>query len=160
MANIKTTTSTRLPYMNPSIIRYLFLLETSPLNKAKEKKIVARSSTIPSTLVGTKLWVSNGIAWRQKTVSPWLVGFKFGEFSLTRKPALYKAKQKKKRKKNNNSTQLKYETWMNFGKAFVTNLVSPLGISLTFNFRTRLLCSRDDARSDESVRHGSLWYHF
>jgi hypothetical protein len=81
-----------------------------------------------------------------------MVGFKFGEFTWKRKIALYKAKQKKKKKNN--------ETWMNFSKAFIANLLSKVWVSLTFNFWFSLLCSRNDACCYESVRYGPFWYNF
>lgn len=60
----------------------------------KKNKIWSRNSTIPSCLVGKKVFVYTGKNFRQIKVTREKVGFKFGEFSFTR--AFFKAKLKKK----------------------------------------------------------------
>ena len=80
-------------------LRKVFLFTGNSLHGVKEKKIQDRSSVVPFTFVGLRVRIYNGKTWKKKLITRWMVGFRFGEFSLTRRVALYKAKQKKKKKK-------------------------------------------------------------
>ena len=51
----------------------------------KNRKIWARSSTIPGFLVGENVLVYNGREFKRILITRDKVGFKFGEFSFTRK---------------------------------------------------------------------------
>lgn len=62
---------------------YQNLLSTKFL-KRKEKKIWARNSTIPSTLIGKFVHIHNGKKFIKIFINREKVGFKFGEFSYTR----------------------------------------------------------------------------
>jgi small subunit ribosomal protein S19 len=53
----------------------------------KEKKIWSRCSTIPNFLVGETVSVHNGHEFKRIHITREKVGFKFGEFSFTRKSA-------------------------------------------------------------------------
>lgn len=77
----------------------MFLLLTNPLYQAREQDFHDRASTISANMVGLRVRIYTGRGWYKKNITKWAVGFKFGEFALTRKLALYKAKQKKKKKK-------------------------------------------------------------
>jgi len=62
--------------------------------KAQENvnsKIWCRSSVIPSSLIGETVFVHNGKEFKRLLINREKVGFKFGEFSLSRK---YTLKQK------------------------------------------------------------------
>lgn len=43
------------------------------------------------------IYIYNGRHWFKKTLNPWIVGFKLGEFTWNKKPALYKATRLKKK---------------------------------------------------------------
>jgi small subunit ribosomal protein S19 len=51
----------------------------------KNKKIWSRSSTIPNFLVGENVLIHNGREFKRVNITRDKVGFKFGEFSFTRK---------------------------------------------------------------------------
>lgn len=61
--------------------------------------IYERSSTLPLTFVGSRIRIYSGNKFHTRYVNRWMIGHKYGEFSWTRKLALYKAKQLKKKKK-------------------------------------------------------------
>jgi ribosomal protein S19 len=54
---------------------------------------------VPHMFIGSKVKIYAGMRFHSRIVNRWMVGYKFGEFSWTRKLALYKAKQLKKKKK-------------------------------------------------------------
>lgn len=64
--------------------------------KSKVKKILSRSSVIPSQLIGRRLLVHTGKLFKLLVVKRNHVGFKFGQFITTRK---YNAPSKLKTKK-------------------------------------------------------------
>ena len=152
MSTVKVTNTTKTLYFNAGTLRKVFLINENSLHRTKEKDFKDRSSTIPYLFLGLKIRIYTGRVWRKKRINRWMVGFKFGEFTWNRKIALYKAKQKKKKKNN--------ETWMNFSKTIISNFLSTIGVLMALNFWTSLLCSRNDARCYESLRHGSIWYYF
>ena len=51
----------------------------------KNRKIWTRSSTIPEFLIGETVLVYNGREFKRITITRDKIGFKFGEFSFTRK---------------------------------------------------------------------------
>ena len=51
----------------------------------KNKKIWTRSSTIPGFLIGENVLVHNGREFKRLSITRDKIGFKFGEFSFTRK---------------------------------------------------------------------------
>lgn len=85
--------------MSPSTWRKIFLINSNPLYLAKDKTLYDRRSTVPVTFVNTRINVYSGNKFHMRNVNRWMVGYKYGEFSWTRKLALYKAKQLKKKKK-------------------------------------------------------------
>jgi small subunit ribosomal protein S19 len=50
-----------------------------------KKKVWSRSSTIPGSLIGKSVLIHNGREFKRILVTREKVGFKFGEFSFTRK---------------------------------------------------------------------------
>lgn len=59
--------------------------------------ITSRSSTILSPFIGKKVAVHNGKEFKTfGVITPNHLGHKFGEFSPTKKPALYKHRKRKK----------------------------------------------------------------
>lgn len=81
----------KLNYLPKTIIKQL--------NKQKIFSVWARSAVIPSFLVNRLVKVHNGKEQKLIKITPEKVGFKFGEFSNTRKPYIYKGKKKIKKKK-------------------------------------------------------------
>ncbi len=63
-------------YIHNSILR---------LTTRKMKKVWSRSSTIPSFLLGATVWVHNGKEFKKVIITEDKIGYKFGEFSTTRK---------------------------------------------------------------------------
>lgn len=71
-------------------------LDWYTLNKKKiNPKLWCRSSIIPRSFLNTVVSVYNGREFKRVTVTPDKLGFKFGDFSYTRKFIL-KIKKKKK----------------------------------------------------------------
>ena len=75
----------------------LKVLNSRDSKYSKREKIWSRSSQIPSFLIGRTVFVHNGQDFKSLFVTRDKVGFKFGEFSLTRK---YIDKNKSSKKKN------------------------------------------------------------
>ena len=71
-------------YIHNSILR---------LAARKMKKVWSRSSTIPSFLLGATVWVHNGKEFKKVLITEDKIGYKFGEFSTTRKRSVYKKKK-------------------------------------------------------------------
>lgn len=94
-----TKKSYKAPYIAPNTWRELFLIYDNPIHLSKEKVILDRSSTIPPAYAGLKLKIYRGNRFQSKLINRWMVGYKFGELTWTRKIALYKAKQLRKKKK-------------------------------------------------------------
>lgn len=66
--------------------------------KKKNSMIMNKSSTISKSLVGNTFLIHKGYNYRELKISNYHVGFKFGEFILTRKPYVYPKKSKAKSK--------------------------------------------------------------
>lgn len=73
------------------------LLNNFKLFKHNEIKVTSRSSTILNKFVGHLFKVHNGKEFIKLKITEKMVGFKFGEFSNTRKKFLFKSKKKKKK---------------------------------------------------------------
>jgi len=66
--------------------------------KAWKRPIWSRRSTILPQFVGLKFQIHNGMKFIPITVSEEMIGHRFGEFALTRKPVVHKEKKLKKTK--------------------------------------------------------------
>jgi ribosomal protein S19 len=64
----------------------------------KNRLIFDRSSTIPSLFLGKKLRIHKGQFFRGLLVNKFVLGYKFGEFSYSRKPFKFLSKKKAKKK--------------------------------------------------------------
>ena len=80
------------PFVQPALLKkVLKIKENKPTNKKKRKrkqeqiKTWSRSSTIMPEFVGLTFLVHNGKDFTTVEVSEEMVGYKFGEFSITRK---------------------------------------------------------------------------
>ena len=74
---------------------------------AKSKKVWSRSSQIPSFLLGKTISVYNGKEFKPVLVTREKIGFKFGDFSITRK---YGNKLKNSKLKNKKLLWVKNQT--------------------------------------------------
>lgn len=100
MANFLIKNKTfKINHVSPSTWRKIFLIHDNEVFKPKKKIIFDRHSTIPSMFIGSRVRIYAGYRFHSRIINRWMVGYKFGEFSWTRKLALYKAKQLKKKKK-------------------------------------------------------------
>jgi len=79
------------PYVSASVLK----LAESP--KKKNIQIWSRASVIPGFLIGQTVLVYNGKEFKKNLITRDKIGFKFGEFSFTRK---YINKQKTSKKNN------------------------------------------------------------
>ena len=86
-------------HLASSTWRKIFLLTDNQVFKSKAKIVYDRHSVIPNLFVGSKIQIHAGYRFHTRYINRWMIGFKFGEFSWTRKLALYKAKQLRKKKK-------------------------------------------------------------
>lgn len=91
--------SFKINHVAPATWRKIFLICNNDVFRPKKKIIFDRHSTVPSIFIGAKVRIYAGRRFHTRIVNRWMVGYKFGEFSWTRKLALYKAKQLKKKKK-------------------------------------------------------------
>lgn len=64
-----------------------------------KNKIWNRSSIIPSSLIGSFVFIHSGTVFKKIFINREKVGFKFGEFVLTRSYTSYGKKSKKVKKK-------------------------------------------------------------
>lgn len=69
------------------------------VQKQKTIQIWSRSSTIPESLIGKFVFVHNGKEFKKFLVKRSRIGFKFGEFALTKKFTQKKDKKNSKNKK-------------------------------------------------------------
>jgi ribosomal protein S19 len=91
--------SFKILFCAPIIWKKIFFFKKSPVFKASEKFFYNRSSIIPKIYQKCNIYIYNGKIWNTRFVNRWMVGFKLGEFTWNKKPAIYKAKQLRKKKK-------------------------------------------------------------
>ena len=82
--------------MTRSIWKGPFVDNNLRFNTKKEKKVWSRRSVILPFMVGLKLEIYNGKKFIPVFLKKEMIGHKLGEFSVTKKSAIYK-KTKKKR---------------------------------------------------------------
>jgi ribosomal protein S19 len=85
----------KLPFISP------IFFKNNNLFKKKTFKIFKtniRNSCIPKVLVNKRLNIYNGKKYNNFIVRPTAIGFKFGEFSFTKKKSLNMHVKKKKKK--------------------------------------------------------------
>lgn len=88
-----------LPYIAPSVMRQLYLMQDSDLYDDEVLSVTSRGSVIPPAFEPRRVKIYTGRGYTSREMSSWVVGFKFGEFTWNRKLALYKAKQLRKKAK-------------------------------------------------------------
>jgi ribosomal protein S19 len=87
----------KLSYFSKSIWRKIVLLKKKDFLRTK-KIIFDRSSSIPECFSFYFLRIHKGKRFRRLFIHMYNVGFKFGEFSFTRKPFHFPLKKSLKRK--------------------------------------------------------------
>lgn len=86
----------KLKYFSKALIRKLFLIK---IFKIKSRKVLlSRSSTIPLSLLGKTWFIHSGLKFNKIKITKFMIGFKFGEFSFTRKSFFFPKKELKKTK--------------------------------------------------------------
>lgn len=80
--------------MSRSIWKKNFISNFLLKSPTKHKKIWARNSAIPSSLVGSYVLIHNGKEFKKVFINKEKVGYKFGEFSFTRKYTVKKKPSK------------------------------------------------------------------
>jgi ribosomal protein S19 len=89
----------KISYAAAGTWRQIFLNQSNDVWGSQNKFIHERSSTIAPMYTYTRVRIYTGRGFTVRYVYPWMVGFKFGEFTWNRKLALYKAKQLRKKAK-------------------------------------------------------------
>lgn len=89
----------KFAHVGPNTWRQIFLHLSSEVIEEQDKFVHERSSTITPLLSQSRLKIHMGRGYIARNLSPYMIGFKFGEFTWNRKIALYKAKQLRKKKK-------------------------------------------------------------
>merc|ERR1711865_113898 len=93
--------SNKLNYFSPSVWRQVFLAKVNSDTSLKDCRVFPKSSIIPNSFSGFEIRVHTGNRFTgSRQVNRWMIGFKFGNFSVNRKIAKFKAKQSKRKKKN------------------------------------------------------------
>jgi small subunit ribosomal protein S19 len=90
---------TRSLYKGPFYAVSLLTQVCKSLNKKKVIKVWSRSSVILPEFLGFKFEIYNGKRFIVLTVTEDMIGYKFGEFALTRKILVHKTKKMIKNKK-------------------------------------------------------------
>lgn len=75
-------------------IQAKLLTDIKKTNKKSQIKTACRSSEIIPKFIGINFWIHNGKIFSKILISKEMVGFKLGEFSLTRKNFSFKKKKK------------------------------------------------------------------
>lgn len=88
----------RLKYISKSTMTRVFKESLGYKIKKKLSMIMNKSSTIPYSLKDNTFYIHKGKKYRELKISQYHVGFKFGEFVLTRKPHIFPKKSKSKSK--------------------------------------------------------------
>jgi ribosomal protein S19 len=84
--------------MSKSIITRVLKESVGVELKKKKSIIFNKKSCIPNSLKDNTFLIHKGLKFRELKISHYHIGFKFGEFVLTRKPHFFKKKSKSKSK--------------------------------------------------------------
>lgn len=83
-------------YFSKSIFKKILINKLFNSN-LKKFPIMSRCSSIPSSLLNSKVGIHNGMNFVFIYVTKFMIGRKFGEFSFTRKNFFFPLKEKKKK---------------------------------------------------------------
>lgn len=84
-------------FYSSDVIKLIFRLKTTVRRSKKPLYIFKKSSVVPIDLNKYTIKIHKGNNFRPLKVNMFNIGFKFGNFTLTRKPFNYPIKTKKKR---------------------------------------------------------------
>lgn len=88
----------RLKYISKSVLFKIIQESVGVKLEDKLAIITDKSSTIPESLIGNIVFIHRGNRLRKFKLSQRHIGFKFGEFILTRRPHIYRKKVKSNRR--------------------------------------------------------------
>ena len=88
----------RLKFIAKSTMSRIFKESLGIKIKKKIAMIMNKSSTIAKSLKDNIFFIHKGYRYRELKITAYHIGFKFGEFILTRKPHVYPKKSKSKSK--------------------------------------------------------------
>lgn len=88
----------RLKFISKSTLSRIFKESVGVKIKKKISIIMNKSSTIPKSLVDNTFFIHKGYKYRELKITDYHIGFKFGEFILTRKPCIFPKKSKNNKK--------------------------------------------------------------
>jgi len=91
MGNLKW----KINYFSYDLYKKILILNTKGSLSGKNKILFSKSNRIVNRLVNKKISIYKGFFFRNLFVSKFIIGCKFGEFALTRKPFKYVLKSKK-----------------------------------------------------------------
>ncbi len=81
-------------YYSKNVLKCAIFIKIKKQIKGKNRVIFNKSSVIPKIFLGYKFNIYKGFFFRNFYVSRFVLGYKFGEFSFTRKPFKYILKSK------------------------------------------------------------------
>jgi len=84
----------KLYYYSNFVFKCSYLIKIKKQLKNKNKIIFNKSATIPKIFLNNKVNIYKGCFFRSLFINKFILGFKFGEFSFTRKPFKYTIKAK------------------------------------------------------------------
>jgi len=80
-ANNISKRHTKLNYLSAQTFRSVYLIKVSSIHHTTEKKIFSRGGKVPLVYTNYEVVIHRGNSLKSRCVSPWMVGFKFGEFT-------------------------------------------------------------------------------
>jgi ribosomal protein S19 len=86
-------------FISKSIWRFLYFKKSNFFLKKIKKITYSRNSIVPSGFINDYIIIHKGNIFKKLHVIKYNVGFKFGEFSFSRKPFYFPTKEKKKKTK-------------------------------------------------------------
>lgn len=73
-------------YYTNSILKCCLLVSIQKKLKFKNKIIFIKSNSIPKNFLGLKFIIYKGLIFKSIKIDKYILGYKFGEFTFTRKP--------------------------------------------------------------------------
>lgn len=86
----------KLPFFNKHCVLQI-LKKSSNQNQASQLYVFSKSLVVLRSLLNFQVMVYKGNLFRKVYINKYLIGFKFGEFTHTRKPFNYPIVKKKKK---------------------------------------------------------------
>lgn len=86
-------------YFSFDLWKNIILLKQNFHKKVFKNSKWYKASTIPRCFSNTSVMIHKGNSFKKMNISRYIIGYKFGEFSFTRKPFFFPKKDTKKSKK-------------------------------------------------------------